>query len=64
MGAVITVGLDRSYVQRYWGSCHEDTVLGADGVPIDPQERGLLILTCRDQKVPWSTIWPGARYYG
>jgi 4-amino-4-deoxy-L-arabinose transferase-like glycosyltransferase len=63
VGTVIAVGVDRSFLERYWTDCHQDAVLGSGAVPVDPEERGQAILTCRGQKVPWSVIWPAARHY-
>jgi hypothetical protein len=62
-GAVIVVGLGRRTVERYWADVQPFARLGDDGAAIDPQERGAMIWICRDQKIPWSTIWRELRSY-
>ncbi len=62
-GPVIAVDIPRSVLERYWGDVQMAGTLGSDGVTIDPQERGNVIWICRDQKVPWQSIWPNLRVY-
>jgi hypothetical protein len=61
--AVVAVGMDPRLLHKYWSDCKQVVTLGRDGVPIDPQERGDPIDVCRDQKQPWSSIWPRLRHY-
>ncbi len=60
---VVAVGLSASFVHRYWASATDVATLGAGGPPIDPQERGAAVWVCRDQRVPWPTLWPATRHY-
>ncbi len=63
-GPVLAVGVDRSVLSRYWGSIVQvGTLQSTDARPIDPQERGVAMYVCRDQRVPWSVIWPRLRHY-
>ena len=60
---VIAVGLPPSLVHRYWSSVALAATLGADHVPIDPQEQGAPVWICRDQRVPWPVLCPAVRHY-
>lgn len=61
---MLAVGVDRSVLSRYWGSIVQvGTLQSTDARPIDPQERGVAMYVCRDQRVPWSVIWPRLRHY-
>lgn len=60
---VVAVGIDPSFLHRYWGTVDQVQTLGSDATTIDPQERGVSIWICQGQKQPWSTIWPSAKHY-
>ncbi len=51
-------GCQRRVVDQYRGDVQQAGTLGSDGKTIDPQERGNPIWICRNQKLPWSAIWP------
>jgi hypothetical protein len=63
MGPVIAVGIPPSFLQRYWKDVQRVATLGDDGTPIDPEQDGTVVYVARDQRVPWSEIWPAARHY-
>ena len=60
---VIAVGVPPSLVHRYWSSVALVATLGADHVPIDPQEQGAPVWICRAQRLPWPVLWPAVRHY-
>lgn len=60
---VVAVGIDPSFLHRYWGTVDQVQTLGSDATTIDPQERGVSIWICQGQKQPWSMIWPAAKHY-
>ncbi|MGH9080568.1 MAG: glycosyltransferase family 39 protein, partial [Acidimicrobiales bacterium] len=60
---VVAVGLPSSFVHRYWSSVTQVATLGTSGPPIDPQERGVPIWLCRDQRTSWASLWPAAKHY-
>lgn len=63
-GPVLAVGVDRALLSRYWGSVVQVGALrSTDAHPIDPQERDVPMYVCRDQRAPWSVIWPHLRHY-
>jgi len=61
---VVAVGLSSFFVHHYWSSVTQVATLGVSGPPIDPQERGVTIWVCRDQRTSWATLWPHAKHYG
>jgi len=61
---VVAIGLPSSFVHRYWSSVTQVATLGTSGPPIDPQERGVPIWVCRDQRTSWTALWPSAKDYG
>jgi 4-amino-4-deoxy-L-arabinose transferase-like glycosyltransferase len=61
---VIAVGIAPVILEQYWDDVHLVKTLGRDGAPIDPEQRGAQISIARDQKQPWSKIWPRLRHYG
>ncbi|MHB8458359.1 MAG: glycosyltransferase family 39 protein [Acidimicrobiales bacterium] len=60
---VVAVGLESSFVHRYWSSVTLAATLGTGRRQIDPQERGAPVWVCRDLRVPWAVLWPAARHY-
>ena len=63
-GPVIAVGYRRDSVESYWSDVTLAAVLGADGVAIDPEERGVPVWICRGQKLAWPELWRELRSFG
>ncbi|MGH9072415.1 MAG: hypothetical protein ACRDX8_14985, partial [Acidimicrobiales bacterium] len=60
---VLAVGIPEATARRYWGRVTQVATLGADGVAVDPQERGAPVWLLQDQLLPWASLWPNLRHY-
>jgi hypothetical protein len=58
---VVTVGWDPAEATRPFEGCGRAVVID-NGVGVDNQEQGRLVLVCRDLRRPWSTAWPDFRH--
>jgi hypothetical protein len=60
----VAVGIAPQILRRYWTDVHLVKILGGDGAPIDPEQRGSALSIARGQKKSWAEIWPKLRHYG
>ena len=55
---VLVVGFSAEEAAGHFVGCRELGTIGAGGQPMDPNERGRLLLACERPAEPWSTLWP------
>jgi hypothetical protein len=58
----LVVGLDPGDLEAVFGSCQQVGTLD-DGVGIDNEEQGRLIVVCRSPKGAWADVWPSFQHY-
>jgi len=55
---VLVAGFQMSDLDGHFEGCRRIGTIGADGRPMDPNERGRPIAVCDSPTRPWSEIWP------
>ncbi|MET0864580.1 MAG: glycosyltransferase family 39 protein [Nakamurella sp.] len=62
-GLVVAIGFSRGRLLQDFGSVEPGGMID-NGVDVDNEEQGATIWICRDQRAPWSEIWPTFRRLG